>query len=143
MICKVVMAINLIFRKLITWPMGDKMQSIMLNLKFWYGMPNVMGALDGTHVSIAKPFNVYYKDYFFHKIMGYNVVAQVALDSQKRFMDVYVGLLGNVNDFGVLRKSMLYQCALHGVFLIWLLDHRMESHFICLEIKGTHYFRGL
>jgi hypothetical protein len=29
----------------------------------------------------------------------------------------YVGLLGNVNDFGVLRKSRLYHCVIHmGLF---------------------------
>ncbi len=116
-ICKVVMAINLVCRKLITWPMGDKMQAVMFDLKTWCGMPNVIGAIDGTHISIAKPSNFYYKDYFFHKIMQYNVVAQVMFASQKRFMDVYVGLIGSVNDFGVLRKSRLYQCAIHrGLF---------------------------
>ncbi len=45
------------------------------------------------------------------------MVAQVVVDNQKRFMDVYVGLPGSVNDFGVLKKSKLYQCAIHrGLF---------------------------
>jgi hypothetical protein len=44
------------------------------------------------------------------------VVAQVVVDNQKRFMDVYVGLLRNVVDFHVLKKSKLYQCAIHGGF---------------------------
>jgi hypothetical protein len=41
----------------------------------------------------------------------------VVLDSENRFMDVYVGLLGNVNDYGVLKKFRLYQCAIYeGLF---------------------------
>ncbi len=96
--------------------MSDKMQAVMFDLKNWCGMPNVMGAINDTHISITKPFGVYSNDYFFHKIRGYSVVAQMVLDNQKRFMDVYVGLLGSVNDFGVLKKSRLYQCAIHGVF---------------------------
>ncbi len=44
------------------------------------------------------------------------MVAQVVVDNQKRFMDVYVGLLRNVVDFHVLKKSKLYQCAIHGGF---------------------------
>jgi hypothetical protein len=111
------MAINLIFRKLIIWPVGDKMQAILFDFKNWCGMPSMMGAIDGTHILIAKPFGVYFKNYFFHKTWGYSVVAQVVVNNQKRFMDVCVGLFGSVNDFGVLRKSILYQCAIHmGLF---------------------------
>jgi hypothetical protein len=44
------------------------------------------------------------------------VIAEVVVDNQKRFMDVYVGLPRNVNDFHVLRNSNLYQCALNGGF---------------------------
>ncbi len=63
------------------------------------------------------------------------MVAQVVVDNQKRFMDVYVGLLRNVVNSCVLKQSKLYQCVIHeGFFLTWLLGHKMESHFICLEI---------
>jgi hypothetical protein len=72
---------------------GYKMQVVMFNLKSWCGMPNMMGAIDGTHISIKKPYGAYSEDYLFHKIGGYSVVAQSMVDSQKRFMDVYVGLL--------------------------------------------------
>ncbi len=136
MLDEVVMAINLVFRKLIRWPMGDKMQPIMFDFKNWCGMLSKMGALDGTHISIAKPYNVYYKDYFFHKTRGYSVVAQAVVDSQKRFMDVYVGLLGSVNDSCVLKKSKLYQHVIHRVSFTWLLGHKMESPPYLLEDKG-------
>jgi hypothetical protein len=79
-------------------------------------MPNVMGAIDGTHISIAKPFGAYSKGYFFHNIRRYNVVAQVMVDNQKRFMDVYVGLPRNVLNYHVSRKSKLCQCAIHKGF---------------------------
>ncbi len=99
--------------------MVNKMWVVMFNFKDCCGMPNMMGAIDGTHISIVKPSSVYYKDYlwkdyFFHKIGKYNVVAQVVVDNQKRFMDVYVGLPRNVVDSCVLKKSKLYQCAIHG-----------------------------
>jgi hypothetical protein len=56
---EVVMAINFVFRKLITWPLGDKMQVVMFDLKNWSSMLSMMGAIDGTHISIAKPFSAY------------------------------------------------------------------------------------
>lgn len=106
--CEVVMAINVVFKKLITWPMGDKMQSIMMGFKNLCGMPNVMGAIDGIHICIAKPIGVFLEDYYYHTTEGYTIVAQAMVDNQKRFLDTYVGLLGNVNDLHVLKKYGLY-----------------------------------
>jgi hypothetical protein len=76
-----------------------------------------MGAINGTHISIAKPIIVFLKDYYYHKTRGYDIVAQIVVDSKKRFLDVFVGLFRNVNDSYMLRKSKLYQCAIHrGLF---------------------------
>jgi hypothetical protein len=137
------MAINLVFKKMITWPMGDKMQVVMFEFKNWCGMFSMMGAIDDTHISIAKPSNVYFEEYFFHKTKGYNVVAQVVVDRQKQFMDVYVGLCGSVNDSRVLRKSRLYQRAIHGVSFTCLLGHKMESPPYLLGDKGYPLFPWL
>lgn len=104
------------------------MQVVMLDFKNWCGMPSVVGVIHGIHICIAKPTSNFSKHYYYHKTKGYNIVAQVVVDNQKRFMDVFVGLLGNVNDFHVLRKSRLYQCALHG------------GVHICLETRITNYF---
>ncbi len=75
--------------------MNDKMQAVMFDFKNWCGMPNVMGAIDGTHISMAKPSSAYYKDYFFHKIRRYNVVAQIMVNNKKgswMFMWDYLGV---------------------------------------------------
>jgi hypothetical protein len=42
--------------------MGDKMQIVMLDFKIWCKMLNIMGAIDGTHINIKKPTNVFLKD---------------------------------------------------------------------------------
>ncbi len=105
---EVVMTINVVFKKLITWPMGDKMQPIVMGFKNLCGMPNVMGAIDGTHICIAKPIGVLFENYYYHKTEGYTIVAQAVVDNQKMFLDIYVGLPGNVNDFHVLKKYGLY-----------------------------------
>jgi hypothetical protein len=44
------------------------------------------------------------------------VVAQVVVNIQKKFMDVYVGLLGSADDFFVLKKPRLYERAIHKSF---------------------------
>jgi hypothetical protein len=45
---EIVMAINVVFKNLIIWPIGDKMQSIMMGFKNLCGVPNVMGAINET-----------------------------------------------------------------------------------------------
>jgi hypothetical protein len=57
----------------------------------------VQGAIDGTHISIVKP-STYPEDYYYHKVGGYNVIAQAIVDCKKKIIDVYVSLLGSVND---------------------------------------------
>jgi hypothetical protein len=69
----------------------------------------MQGAIDGTHVSIAKPLRPFVEDYFYHKTCGYNIVAQAIVDSKKRFIDLFVGLHGSVNDFKMLRQFALYK----------------------------------
>jgi hypothetical protein len=64
------------------------------------------------------------------------LVAQAVVNSQKRFMDVYVGLLGSVNDCHALKKSKLYQHAIHEVSFTWLLGHMMESPPYLLGVEG-------
>jgi hypothetical protein len=47
-------------------------------------MPNVVGAIDGTHIAIIKPSDVFAKDYYYHKIGSYSIVAQAMVDNQKK-----------------------------------------------------------
>ncbi len=53
----------------------------MTKFKNCYGMPSVVGVIDGTHIAITKPFDVFAKDYYYHKIRGYSIVAQAMVDS--------------------------------------------------------------
>jgi hypothetical protein len=48
---EVIVVINIILRILILWHMG-KIQIMMFDLKNWCELPNVMGAINGTHISI-------------------------------------------------------------------------------------------
>jgi hypothetical protein len=40
------------------------------------GLLNVQGTIDYTHLSILKPQHVFAEDYYYHKISGYNIMAQ-------------------------------------------------------------------
>jgi hypothetical protein len=47
------------------------------------------------HIWIVKP-PTYYKDYYYHKIGGYNVAAQVVVDCKKMFTYVFVEMMQGV-----------------------------------------------
>jgi hypothetical protein len=75
-------------------------------------MPSVMNAIDEIHNAITKPSSVFVEDYFYHKTKGYNIIAKVVVNNQKRY--VYVKLPKNVNDSRVLKEYWLYKCVMQG-----------------------------
>ena len=109
----VVHAVNDTLRHLITWPTGDRLRVTQEKFKYLCGLPGVVGAIDGTHVSISKPRHVP-ADYFYFKSRGYTLNCQAVVDSEKRFLDLYLGMPGSTNDSRVLRRSSLFDLAMHN-----------------------------
>jgi hypothetical protein len=105
---EVVSAINLLYSGTIRWPRGQEMHEVMTDFKAWCGMPSIHGAIDCTHVSIAKP-RLFPEDYYYFKTGGYSVVCQAVVDCKKLFTSLFIGLPGSVNDTRVLRRSALWQ----------------------------------
>jgi hypothetical protein len=48
--------VNLVFRKLIAWPMGTKTNNVMENFKKLCGLPSMHKAIHGIHIIIFKLF---------------------------------------------------------------------------------------
>ena len=67
-----------------------------------------MEAIDRTHFDIKKP-TIALEDYFYFKIGGYSMHCQAIIEKNKRFLDVYVGMPGSMNDSCVLKGSTLYR----------------------------------
>jgi hypothetical protein len=104
---KVVRVVIIVFKSLIFWPMGQKMEVVMMEFKDWHGLPNVHGVIDSTHISISKPKLAFAMDYYYHKSGSYSIVAHVVVD---------VSLPRNINDFLIPWKSNLYKQAQHRKF---------------------------
>lgn len=49
---EVIKAINIIFRNIITWLVGQHMEIVILEFKNWCGLPYLHSVIGGTHVSI-------------------------------------------------------------------------------------------
>ena len=102
---EVVHAINDTFRHEISWPTGDRMLETQEKFLDLCSLPAVVGAIDGMQVSIAKP-NFGAIDYYYFKSGGYSMNYQVVVDSEKRFLDLYVGMPSSTNDSRMLRRCL-------------------------------------
>jgi hypothetical protein len=77
------------------------------------GLLGVVGAIDATHISISKP-KYGASDYYYFKSGGYTMKCQAVVDSNKCFLDLYLGMPGSTNDARILRRSSLYHLALRN-----------------------------
>lgn len=78
-------------------------------------LPNVVGAIDGTHIKIKTP-NDSGPDYF-SRYRQHDVVVQAVTDGEKRFLDIAAGFPGSMHDSRVLRNSNIYQRIVNGELL--------------------------
>jgi hypothetical protein len=105
-----VCAVNDTLRHELTWPNGQKLLECQLRFRDLCGMIGLVGAVDGMHIAISKPTSRA-EDYYYFKSGRYSLNCQAVVDSQKRFMDLYLGMRGNTNDSCVLHRSSLYHLA--------------------------------
>ncbi|KAJ8930821.1 hypothetical protein NQ314_016353 [Rhamnusium bicolor] len=71
------------------------------------GIPNVIGAIDGTDIFIKQPFGNAV-DYY-NRYQSHSVILQAVCDANKKFINISVGHPGRMHDARVFRRSSLYQ----------------------------------
>ena len=73
-------------------------------------IPNVVGAIDCTHVEIKGPETESQIDYFDQK-QRYSIATQAVVEGNLLFLDVALGFPGSIHDARILRRSTLHQKA--------------------------------
>ena len=81
-----------------------EMETIADGFRQRSGFPGVIGAIDGTHVTIPAPRSVH-RAAFINRKGQSSMVVQLICDSSLRFLDVYTGWPGSVHDARVYRNS--------------------------------------
>lgn len=93
---------------LIFWPRTDDERNLLAeSFAKRAGFPNAVGGIDGTHVLISGP-TAFREPYICRK--GFPAMhLQVIRGPDLKFLDVFCGYPGSVNDARVYRNSRLFQ----------------------------------
>lgn len=102
MLQDVVHAINIVLKHEIFWSVGQKLLDIQIQFQQLCSLLNVVDAIDYTQVGIKKPKHGL-KDYYYFKTSDYSINCQTLVDNKKKFSDLYVEILGLINDSHILR----------------------------------------
>ncbi|CAI5957085.1 unnamed protein product [Closterium sp. NIES-65] len=92
-----------------TWvriPTYDEMEDMAADFKAVRGLPNVIGAIDGTHIEIKGLEN--HRQEYYNRKGVYSTQLQVTCDSKGYIWDYVVGHPGSMHDQGVFQQSHLH-----------------------------------
>ncbi|XP_043282199.1 protein ALP1-like [Venturia canescens] len=103
---RVIKALNNIAGDIIIWPTGDTLQTIKEKFRETGGLPDVIGAIDGTDIEVKGPKEN--KQYYINRKKRFSITSQAVSDSQLRFTDCYAGFAGSVGDLRIFRNSDLW-----------------------------------
>ena len=92
--------------KCIRFPSCDHLDAIVDGFKTRWGIPQCVGAVDGSHIPICGP-KENHTDYYNRKGY-YSIVLQGLVDYRYCFLDVFVGWPGSMHDAHVFAHSSLY-----------------------------------
>ena len=101
--------------KYICFPPCDQQQQYVDNFESKWGVPQCIGAIDGSHIPVSPP-TLCHTDYYNRK-GWYSVLTQAVVDYKYCFLDIYNGWPGSVHDACVLAHSTFYKKANSGQLL--------------------------
>ncbi|XP_044596825.1 protein ALP1-like isoform X2 [Cotesia glomerata] len=97
----------------VKWPENnDEVLTICNGFYSKKQIPNILGAIDSTHIRIEKPADN--GNDFFNRKKYCSINLQAVVDSRTRFTNVYCGEPGSLHDARVFRRSSLYHSAIEN-----------------------------
>ena len=86
-ICRAI--VDHLLPKYIHFPSYDQQQQYMYNFEDKWGVPQCVGAIDGSYILVSPP-TLCHTDYYNHK-GWYSVLIQAVVDYKYCFLDIYTG----------------------------------------------------
>ena len=117
-------------------PSEQRLREIVEEFETLWGFPQVVGAVDGTHIPILKPIECP-SDYYNWKEC-YSILVHSIVDSQGLFIDVNIRWSGKVHDVHVFTNSSFYSRYNAGTYLpeeyLWNRSTNTYSWWSCVFI---------
>ena len=92
----------------VVWPCGERHKQVHEGFRKIVNIPNIIGAIDGTHIILANAPGKDPEAFFNHK-KQYSIQCQAIVDADGIFTDFLVGWPGSVHDAHVYRSSDFYK----------------------------------
>lgn len=92
--------------EIIKWPNIQRRRTIQNAFASNDGIEGAIGAIDGSHIEIAKPKEN--QDSYINRKGFASLLLQGVVDHEKIFIDVFCGEPGSLHDARLLRRSALY-----------------------------------
>lgn len=111
-ICRILDFFFAISAREICWPDAEERQRNkgafrQLARRGTRGLPDVIGAIDGCHVRIARPSES--EESYYNRKKFQSVILQGVCNADMFFIDVFIGFPGSAHDARVLRESFLFE----------------------------------
>ena len=94
---------NNITSRVIVWPSQERAQVIMDSFRRHRGLPGMIGAVDGSHITIKAPEEC--PENYVNRKNFHSVNLTAICDHEMRFLNCYAGWPGNVHDSRVFKNS--------------------------------------
>jgi DDE superfamily endonuclease len=103
--------VSALMPEVIRMPSADRLQEVVDGFRARSGLPNCVGAVDGTHVplDVRPPQHAGPGDYWCQRKQVYSIVMQAVVDSRGLFMDIDVRWPGRSHDAAIFRQSSFGQ----------------------------------
>ena len=141
--------LNNLKSKFINWPHAEVLEQTIDKFHQRNGFPGVIGALDGTHISIKAPTEN--PQSYINRKGYYSLQLQAVCDSDMKFLNCFCGYAGSCHDARVLGNSDLWNYGLevcNGNHIIadgayplrrWLMTPYRDSGHLSQEQKHFNY----
>ena len=109
---------NKLFFRFIQVPTGERLQNVIQGFTDLTGLPNMCGAIDGSHIKLQKrpPLDRAPTDYW-NRHDHHSVLLQAICDHNLNFWDVCVNVPGGTHDATHLRSNSLYRAIMQREIL--------------------------
>lgn len=109
---RVVKALCQLSQNLIKWPQENKIQELKRKFQNTCGLPDAIGAVDGTYIAIKAPKES--PESYINRKCFYGITLQAVCDPFLQFIDCFVGYPSSVSDNRIFRNSHIYEDIIHN-----------------------------